>query len=103
MSDPVVEKIQRHPQYRKLRKERNIFGWALTIVMLVVYYGYIGLIAFDKSFLAQPISENAITSIGVPIGLGVIVLTVVLTGVYVYRANSQYDAMTRDILKDTTQ
>ncbi len=103
MSDPVVEKIQRHPHYQKLRKERNVFGWALTIVMLVVYYGYIGLIAFDKKFLAQPISESAIMTIGIPIGLGVIVLTVVLTGIYVFRANSQYDTLTREILKDTTQ
>ena len=103
MSDPVVEKIHRHPQYQKLRKERNLLGWTLTIVMLFVYYGFIGLIAFDKKFLAQPLSENGVTSLGIPIGLGVIIITVVLTGIYVFRANSQYDAQTREILKDSTQ
>lgn len=103
MSDQVVEKIQRHPQYQKLRKERNTFGWVLTIITLVMYYGFIGLIAFDKKFLSEPVSEGAVTSIGIPIGLGVIVVTVLLTGIYVYRANSRYDAMTREILQDTTQ
>lgn len=103
MSDPVVEKIQQHPQYQRLRRERNSFGWILTIITLIVYYGYIGLIAFDKQFLSQPISENAVTSIGIPIGLGIIILVVLITGIYVHRANGRYDAMTREILKDTTQ
>lgn len=103
MSDPVVEKIQQHPQYQKLRKERNAFGWILTCIILLMYYGYIALIAFDKQFLSQPLSANTVTSIGIPIGLGIIILTVVLTGIYVYRANSHYDALTREILKDTTQ
>lgn len=103
MSDPVVEKIQRHPQYQKLKKERNVFGWTLTILMLIVYYGYIGLIAFDKQFLATPVSDSGVTTIGIPIGLGVIIFTVIITGIYVFRANSQYDAQTREILKDTTQ
>ncbi|MDO5057604.1 MAG: DUF485 domain-containing protein [Lautropia sp.] len=103
MSDPVVDKIQRHPHYQQLRAERNRLGWALTIVMLFVYYGFIGLIAFDKKVLAQPLEEGHVTSLGIPIGLGVIIITVVLTGIYVWRANSRYDAMTREILKDTTQ
>ncbi len=63
----------------------------------------IGLIAFDRQFLAKPLSADGVTTIGIPIALGVIVFTVLITGFYVQRANSRYDAMTREILKEPTQ
>jgi uncharacterized membrane protein (DUF485 family) len=70
--------------------------------MLVVYYGYIGLIAFDKPFLARLLG-NGVTTLGIPIGMAVIVFSVVITGLYVRRANREFDATTRDILKDAAQ
>ena len=102
MSDPVVQKIQSHPKYLELRTKRNRLGIFLTVLMLAAYYGYIALIAFDKPFLAQPIGSG-VTTLGIPIGMGVIVFTILITGVYVRRANNEFDALTRDILKDVTQ
>lgn len=100
MSDPTIEKIKGHPKYKQLRATRNSYGWVLTIVMLAVYYGFIGLIAFDKSFLAQPLGAG-VTTLGIPIGFGVIVFTVLITGLYVRRANSEFDALNEQILKET--
>ena len=102
MSDPVVDKIQRHPKYLELRKKRNSFGWMLTLVMMLVYYGYIALIAFNKPFLAQPIGAG-VTSLGIPIGMGVIIFTILITGIYVRRANSEFDDLTTEILKDVSK
>ena len=102
MIDPVVDKIQKHPKYLELRKKRNTFGWSLTLLMMIVYYGYIALIAFNKPFLAQPIG-GGVTSLGVPIGMGVIIFTIVITGIYVRRANSEFDALTTEILKDVSK
>ena len=102
MIDPVVDRIQRHPKYLELRKKRNTFGWLLTILMMVVYYGYIALIAFNKPFLAQPIGSG-VTSLGIPIGMGVIIFTVAITAIYVRRANSEFDDLTTDILKDVSK
>jgi uncharacterized membrane protein (DUF485 family) len=102
MSDPVVEKIQQHPKYQELRAKRGRFGWLLTALMMVVYYGYIALIAFNKPFLAQPLGTG-VTTLGIPIGMGVIVFTIVITGIYVRRANSEFDALTQDILKDASK
>ncbi|MBN8504051.1 MAG: DUF485 domain-containing protein [Burkholderiales bacterium] len=99
MQDPVVERIQRHPKYQELRRKRNALGFLLTALMLVVYYGFISLIAFDKAFLAKPLGAG-VTTLGVPIGMGVIVFTVVVTAVYVLRANREFDQLTRDILKE---
>lgn len=102
MSDPIVEKIQRHPKYQELRARRNPLGIVLTILMLVVYFGYISLIAFNKPFLAQPIGAG-VTSLGVPIGMGVIVFTIAITVFYVRIANNKFDALTEEIMKDVTK
>ena len=102
MTDPVVDKIQKHPKYLELRRKRNVIGWSLTLLMMVVYYGYIALIAFNKPFLAQPIGAG-VTSLGIPIGLGVIIFTVVITGIYVRRANGEFDDLTAEILKDVSK
>ena len=100
MSDPVVEKIQRHPKYQELRARRTPLGVVLSILMLVVYYGYIGLIAFDKAFLATPLGEGRITTIGIPIALGLMVFTILITGFYVRRANKEFDQLTQQIVED---
>ena len=102
MTDPVVAKIEANPKYHELRSKRNSFGWLLTAIMMVVYYGYIALIAFDKPFLAQPIGAG-VTSMGIPIGFGVIVFTIVITGIYVRRANGEFDRLTAEILKEASK
>jgi uncharacterized membrane protein (DUF485 family) len=83
--------IAADPRYRALVRRRNRFAFLLTAIVLVVYFGFILIVAFDKPLLAMPIAGGA-TSLGIPIGLGIILLSVVLTGVYVRRANTDYDA-----------
>jgi uncharacterized membrane protein (DUF485 family) len=102
MSDSIVARIEANPKYHELRRKRNGFGWTLTILMLIVYFGYIALIAFNKPFLAQPIG-NGVTTLGIPIGMGVIIFTIVITGLYVRRANSEYDRLTSEILKEAAK
>ncbi|WP_296223856.1 DUF485 domain-containing protein [Ralstonia sp. UBA689] len=102
MQDSLVGKIEVHPKYAELKRRRNALGLFLTVLMLVVYYGYIALIAFDKSFLAKPVGTG-VMSVGVPVGIAVIVFTIVITGIYVRRANNEYDQLTQDILKDVAK
>ena len=102
MIDPLVARIEANPKYHELRRKRNLFGWSLTALMVVVYYGYIALIAFNKPFLAQPIGAGVI-SLGIPIGLGVIIFTIVITGIYVRRANGEYDRLTAEILNEAAR
>ncbi len=102
MSDPVVDKIQKNPKYQELRSKRTGFGWTMTLLMMVVYYGYIALIAFNKPFLATPIGSG-VTTLGIPMGMGVIVFTIIITAIYVRRANSEFDDLTAEILKDASK
>jgi uncharacterized membrane protein (DUF485 family) len=102
MSDNVVARIRANPKYQELKRKRSSFGWWLTLLMMVVYYGYIALIAWNKPFLSQP-PGTGVTTIGVPIGMGVIIFTIVITGIYVRRANGEYDRLTREILEDVAK
>ena len=98
MQDDLIQRVVSHPKYQELKAKRSSFGWTLTWAMMIVYYGFIALIAFDKSFLAQKMGSG-VTTIGIPIGFGVIVFTVVITAIYVHRANSEYDDLTAEITK----
>jgi len=99
METDLAQRIARNPKYQELKAKRARFGWLLTILMLIVYYGFIMLVAFNKPFLAQRLGEG-VTTIGMPIGFGVIVFTVLITGIYVRRANREYDALTDAITKE---
>jgi uncharacterized membrane protein (DUF485 family) len=94
----LAQRIAAHPKYQELRAKRTGFGWWLTLAMMVVYYGFILLVAFNKEFLSQRLGEGVMT-IGIPIGFGVIVFTIVITAIYVKRANSEFDELSAAIAK----
>jgi uncharacterized membrane protein (DUF485 family) len=98
MQDDLVQRIAAHPEYQELKAKRSRIGWILAIMMLVVYYGFILLVAFNKSFLSQRLGEGVMT-VGMPIGLGVIVFTIVITAIYVRRANGEFDTLTERVAK----
>ena len=96
MEQNLAERIAASPRYQRLKTTRSRFGWTLTISMLVVYYGYILLIAFNKDLLSARIGSGVMTW-GIPIGFGVIIFTIVVTAIYVRRANSEFDALSDQI------
>jgi uncharacterized membrane protein (DUF485 family) len=96
MEDALVTRIVNDPRYIELKRKRTRFGWCLTLSMMVVYYGFIVLVAFDKELLFKRLGAG-VTTLGMPIGLAVIVFTIVITAIYVRRANSEYDALTEQI------
>ncbi|HEV2040735.1 MAG TPA: DUF485 domain-containing protein [Casimicrobiaceae bacterium] len=98
MDADLTTRIANDPRYQELKTKRSRFGWWLTLAMMVVYYGFILLVAFDKPFLATRLGEG-VTTIGMPLGFGIIVFTIVITGIYVRRANRQYDALTEQVVK----
>nr|WP_082884914.1 DUF485 domain-containing protein [Bradyrhizobium stylosanthis] len=94
-----LAKIERDPNYQELVRRRSSLGWLLSAVMLVIYFGFILLVAYAPKFLGIPLGSG-VTTIGIPVGLSVIVLAFVLTGIYVRRANSSYDVLIRKIVEE---
>jgi uncharacterized membrane protein (DUF485 family) len=94
------EKIRNNPKFRELVSKRTSFAWTLSAAMLAIYFGFILLIAYGKSFLGASLS-GGVTTIGFPIGVGVILSAIVLTGIYVRRANTEFDELNRQIIEES--
>ncbi len=100
MQQDLVHAIRSNPKYHELVSKRSKFAWTLAAAMLVIYYGFILIIAFNKAFLAQPLWTGSVTTVGIPVGIGVILSAFVLTGIYVFRANAEFDRLTNEIKEE---
>ncbi len=94
------EEIEQNPKYQELVRRRTSLAIALSVTMLAIYLGFILLVAYAPKFLATPLA-GGVTTIGIPIGLFVIISAFVLTGYYVKRANSTFDSLTREIVQES--
>jgi len=97
MNKELVDKIKNNPDYQELVSKRTSFSIKLTISMLVVYFTFILTIAFNPSALGTPLSSDSVTSIGIPIGIAIIIFAFVLTGIYTKRANGEFDDLSNKI------
>jgi len=95
MDDATVARIQSSPAFNELVDKRKSFAWTLTILMLLIYFGFIALVAFAPSAIGVNIGGSI--TLGLPLGVAVILSAILLTGIYVWRANGQFDEMTRGI------
>jgi uncharacterized membrane protein (DUF485 family) len=94
-------KIASNPKFAELVSKRTSFAWTLTALMMILYYGFVLLVAYNKPFLAQPLAEGSMATVGFPIGVGVILASIALTGIYVRRANGEFDELNRQIIEES--
>ena len=78
LAQTLEDRIEADPNYQLLKAKRSRLGWTLTFAMMVVYYGFILLVAFRKDVLAARIGDGVMTW-GIPIGFGVILFTIAVT------------------------
>jgi uncharacterized membrane protein (DUF485 family) len=98
METDLAARIAAHPTYQKLKTTRSTLGWWLTGAMMLVYYGFIVLVAYFKPLMSTRIGEG-VTTWGMPVGLFVIAFTIVITGIYVRRANDEFDRLAAELNK----
>lgn len=103
MVDDLAMRVEANPKYHKLVRVRSTYSIIMTLCIMVVYYGYILLIAFNKEWLGAKIGSGMTTSVGIPLGVGIILFTIILTNVYVRRANTEFDDLNSQIIKEAKQ
>jgi uncharacterized membrane protein (DUF485 family) len=96
MDQVSLRRIENDPNYQKLVSERRSLGWTLAIITLVMYYGYIAIVAFAPSLIAVPLFGSI--TLGIVLGVAIILASILLTGIYVVRANAEYDDLTNAIV-----
>jgi uncharacterized membrane protein (DUF485 family) len=102
MADSSLDAIQSNPKYIQLVEERKSLGLTLSAAVFVIYFGFILLVAFAPTFLGASLT-GGVTTIGIVVGVLVIVSAFVLTGFYVSRANSTYDTLTQQIIQESSK
>ena len=98
MEPAAYARVRQNPKFAELVQQRNALARTLTIAMLVIYFGFILLVALAPGFLA--IKIGTVTTIGIPLGLLVIVSAFVLTGIYVAKANTSFDRLNDELLRE---
>jgi len=93
MAEEAHLRVLNNPRFQELVRRRSGFAWTLSVIMLAIYFGFILLVAFAKPLLAMKVG-GGVTSLGIVLGLVVIVVAFLLTGLYVRRANGEFDALT---------
>lgn len=100
MNDAIYARIENSARFKLLVHKRQRFALILTLIMLILYVGFILLIAFAPGWLGTPLHEGTNVTRGIPLGVGLIVISFLLTGVYVWRANGEFDRLTKQILDE---
>jgi len=99
MTKEQIAQVKNNPKYQKLVSERSKFAWTLSIIMLVVYYAFIMTIAFSPETLGTKIGSGVMT-IGIPVGIAIIFISFILAGLYVRRANGEFDQLTKEVREE---
>jgi uncharacterized membrane protein (DUF485 family) len=103
MSDSIAVKIHNNPKFVKLCKQRDTLGWILSAIVCVMYFGFTLMIAFTPDILTAPIAPDSVIPVGMPMGVGIILMSCVLTGIYVFKANNTYDPIMKEIIEEATK
>lgn len=93
-----TETIRQWPEYAALTRARKKIMWPLSIIIIAAYFALIAAIGFAPATLGNPIGSG-VTSLGITLGLGIILLCFVVTGIYVYYANRVLEPLNQAILK----
>ena len=96
----ILDRVTANPKFLEFVAVRNRYSIIMTIVSAAAYYGFILLVAFQGPWLGTKLGAGMTTSIGVPIGVGVIVFTIILTWIYVRRANSEFDEINARLIAE---
>lgn len=96
----MYERMRANPKFRDLVTRRGRFAWMLSITVLVIFYGFVMVVAFNPAALGQSVSEGSMLTVGIAFGLFIFVFFWLLTAAYVRRANGEFDALTAEIIRD---
>jgi uncharacterized membrane protein (DUF485 family) len=100
--DELHARIHADPEFRALQRARARLSWLLAGAMCAAFFAFILVIAFAPELFAVPLGPHTVITRGIPLGVGIILLGFVLTGIYVWRANGEFDSRNAALLRRLT-
>lgn len=93
-------RISQHPDYSVLVTRRRCLVVGLSFLVVLAYSAFMLLLLSQSSLLLRPLFRESLITVGACFGISIIVGSWVLMGVYVWRANGEFDRLTQGILKE---
>lgn len=103
MNSAMYERMRGNPKFRQLVATRGRYAWTLAGVVLAMFYGYVMTVAFNPAVLARPVAAGAALTVGVAAELFMFISFWLLTALYVRRANSEFDALAKEVINEAWQ
>ncbi|MDX9738558.1 MAG: DUF485 domain-containing protein [Azonexus sp.] len=100
MSSAMYERMRDNPKFQELVNKRGRFAWTLAAIVLTLFYGFVLIVAFAPESLGNPIAEGSRWTVGVTLELFLFIFFWVTTVIYVRRANTEFDALSQEIVRD---
>jgi uncharacterized membrane protein (DUF485 family) len=93
--------VRANPKFHRLARQRALLAWTLSGAVLAIYYSFIMVVAFAPAWLHLPLYDGSHLSLGMPIGVTIILLSWLLTAWYVHSANTRFDVLSSQILQES--
>ena len=100
MSSDVYARIRKNPKFQELVQRRGRFAWTLAFIVLTLFYGFVMVVAFNPTTLGTPVGEGSMYTFGVVSEFLLFVFFWILTAVYVRRANTEFDELNAQIVRE---
>ncbi len=99
MSVEIYERMRVNPKFQELVATRGRYAWTLSVIVLILFYGFVLAVAYFPADLGKPVSEGSMLTVGVAVELSLFIFFWLLSVLYVRRANSEFDALTQEVIK----
>ena len=100
MDKSTMNRVLSHPEFKKMEQEKNRMRWFFSFSVFVVYVAYIAYIGINPEFFSRTLFPGSVITIGIYAGLFIILFSVVLTGMYVRKANRKFDEVTKRVIQE---
>ena len=106
VDDGATRAMMANPTFQQLTRSRATLGWTLTAIMWIIYFGFILLVAFNKTdgqILSTKIGPGSTTSVAIVAGFLILIVTFVVTAFYVAVANTKFDKLARQLSNEVVR
>ena len=100
MNKSSIKRVLQHPGFKKTEREKNRMSWFFSALIFAVYVTYILYIGTSPEFFSRPLFAGSVITTGIYAGVFIILFSILLTGIYIRRANRKFDEETQRILRE---
>ncbi len=100
MSEDVYARLSRSQAFKDYIRRQHRVAWLFSGMMVAVYFLFILLLAFKPELLGRPLYDGSVITLGIPAGISIILFAFLITGLYVRKANREFDPIRKKLVEE---